>query len=225
MHYILYQITNKLNSKIYVGVHKTKDLDDGYMGSGKVIRSAIQKYGIENFDKRILQEFSNPEEMFAAEAILVTDEFLDREDVYNLRRGGSGGFDYINRNNLNGFSDPLVAKKGRKSADLVLIERFGSLDNFQQYVIALSNTEEIKNKRIETRKKNGTKSDASRMQTEEANIKRKETFASIGHSQGEKNSQFNKRWIYNLELKISKTISKYDPLPLGWLEGRKMKWL
>lgn len=87
MYYILYQITNKLNSKIYVGVHKTKDLEDGYMGSGKVIKAAIAKHGIENFEKKILKTFNNADDMFAAEAALVTEEFLAREDVYNLRRG------------------------------------------------------------------------------------------------------------------------------------------
>lgn len=37
MFYYLYQITNLVNNKIYVGVHKTHKFDDGYMGSGKVI--------------------------------------------------------------------------------------------------------------------------------------------------------------------------------------------
>ena len=41
-YYYIYQITNLVNNKIYVGVHKTKDLNDGYMGSGKVIISAIK---------------------------------------------------------------------------------------------------------------------------------------------------------------------------------------
>jgi len=43
MFYYLYEIKNLINNKIYVGVHKTNDLNDGYMGSGKVIRRAIKK--------------------------------------------------------------------------------------------------------------------------------------------------------------------------------------
>jgi len=35
MHYYLYQITNKVNGKIYVGVHKTQNLDDGVYGFWK----------------------------------------------------------------------------------------------------------------------------------------------------------------------------------------------
>jgi hypothetical protein len=38
--------------------------------------------------------------MYAREKEVVTDEFLLREDTYNLRRGGNGGFDYINKAGL-----------------------------------------------------------------------------------------------------------------------------
>ena len=93
----MYEVKNNINGKIYVGVHKTKRLDDGYMGSGKIIISAIRKYGIENFSKTILEKFNSEEEMLYKESQIVTDEFLDREDVYNLRRGGTGGFDYITK--------------------------------------------------------------------------------------------------------------------------------
>ena len=31
MHYLIYKITNIINGKIYIGSHKTKDIDDGYM--------------------------------------------------------------------------------------------------------------------------------------------------------------------------------------------------
>lgn len=100
MFYYLYKITNLVNNKIYVGVHKTKNLNDGYMGSGKIICSAIKKHGIVNFEKTILKTFDTSEEMYASEKELVTEEFLKREDVYNLRRGGSGGFDYINKSGI-----------------------------------------------------------------------------------------------------------------------------
>jgi hypothetical protein len=101
MFYYLYEIKNNLNGKIYVGVHKTNNMNDGYMGSGKSIRAAINKYGIGNFTKNILEIFTTSEEMFAREAEVVTDEFLLRENVYNLCRGGHGGWEYVHKNNMN----------------------------------------------------------------------------------------------------------------------------
>ena len=49
--YYVYKITNMLNHKIYIGCHSTFDIDDGYMGSGKYINYAINKYGLEYFKK------------------------------------------------------------------------------------------------------------------------------------------------------------------------------
>ena len=96
-YYYLYQVTNLVTNKIYIGVHKTSNLEDGYMGSGTRLRTAIEKYGASNFRKDILEFFNTSEEMYAKEKEIVNDSFLLREDTYNLRRGGNGGFDYITK--------------------------------------------------------------------------------------------------------------------------------
>lgn len=101
MYYYLYKITNLVNNKIYVGVHQTKNLDDDYMGSGKIIRKAIEKYGVDNFRKEIMEFFSDYESMMSREREIINEEFLSRDDVYNLKIGGTGGFEYITKNRLN----------------------------------------------------------------------------------------------------------------------------
>lgn len=96
MKYIIYKITNKKNNKIYIGKHQTLDINDIYMGSGKLLKRAIKKYGIDNFEKQILYIFDSEEEMNLKEKELVTEEFCEREDTYNLCPGGQGGFGFIN---------------------------------------------------------------------------------------------------------------------------------
>jgi hypothetical protein len=87
--YYLYKITNLINYKIYVGVHSTNDLDDGYMGSGKGIKYAIKKYGIENFKKEILEYFNDADAMFGKEAIVVNESFVSDPNTYNNVVGGN----------------------------------------------------------------------------------------------------------------------------------------
>ena len=86
---------------IYVGKHMTDNKDDGYMGSGIRIRRAIEKYGIENFEKTILFECESVDEMNAKEAEIVNEDFIARDDVYNIKLGGDGGWDYLNSTGLN----------------------------------------------------------------------------------------------------------------------------
>ena len=122
-YFYLYQITNLVNGKIYIGVHQTSSMEDGYMGSGKVILRAYEKYGIDNFTKVVLETFDNSESMFAREKEVVTDEFLLREDTYNLRRGGFGGFDYINKSGMPKMLGKKHSQETKDRLSEVLIER------------------------------------------------------------------------------------------------------
>lgn len=110
MFYTVYKITNKINNKYYIGMHKTDNLDDGYMGSGKIISQAVEKYGAENFIKEILHIFDNEEDMKSKEKELVILE----EMSYNLCPGGKGGFGYINNSGITKFQGKKHSEKTKK---------------------------------------------------------------------------------------------------------------
>lgn len=90
MFYVIYKITNLTNGYIYIGQHTTNNIDDGYMGSGIRLTNTYKKYGLDSFKKEILYVFDNFEEMDAKEAELVNEEFIKREDTYNIVLGGTG---------------------------------------------------------------------------------------------------------------------------------------
>lgn len=103
MKYIVYQTVNKVNNKIYVGVHGTETPDefDGYIGNGVSIyrpatylnpktpfQYAVKKYGIKSFIRTTLKIFDKEEDAYKMEEEIVNEDFLKREDVYNLALGG-----------------------------------------------------------------------------------------------------------------------------------------
>ena len=101
--YIVYCTTNIVNKKIYIGVHKTeKPYEfDGYLGNGiynnnssllnrpkTKFANAVKKYGFNNFVRSTIAKFDTAEEAFALEAYIVNEDFLKRNDIYNMALGG-----------------------------------------------------------------------------------------------------------------------------------------
>ncbi len=91
MYFTIYKITNNINGKFYVGMHKTKNLEDGYFGSGKLLKRAINKHGREHFTKEYLFIFDTYEEMISKEIELINEELVKNPLSYNLTVGGWGG--------------------------------------------------------------------------------------------------------------------------------------
>ncbi len=110
MKYIVYETTNLINGKIYIGVHKTinPEVFDGYIGCGVLVTQpntynypkthfqfAVKKYGPKNFRRKTLAVFNSLEEASNLERELVNEEFLARDDVYNMILGGIDDNFYI----------------------------------------------------------------------------------------------------------------------------------
>lgn len=140
MKYIVYLTINKINHKIYIGVHRTEDPDifDGYLGNGLSIKDqsklkhpkepfhyAVKKYGISNFERSIIKTFDTLEEALELEKEIVNEDFVKRKDTYNVTLGGgmppikqtiTYQFD-LSGNLLNKFDSILHASKVMNTDD------------------------------------------------------------------------------------------------------------
>lgn len=88
--YYIYLIVNKVNGKTYVGQRKSSKewYDDSYMGSGKLLKKAKQKYGIENFEKFLIQYCYSKEETDKAEKFWIAEYRSRGKAEYNISDGG-----------------------------------------------------------------------------------------------------------------------------------------
>lgn len=206
MFYLVYKITNVLNGKYYIGAHKTSNKDDGYMGSGVVIKKAIEKYGVENFEKEILCECLSSSEMYAKEKELI----VLSEETYNLKEGGNGGFDYINLN------EKLRITKNKKAREITNSKHKDKLSEWG----SKGGKARIQKHGVDPNFiKAGKTSFSGKTHSEETKKKIGEHNSKIQSGSG--NSQFGTIWITNE--KDNMKIPKDGIIPSGWRKGRKLK--
>jgi hypothetical protein len=88
----VYETTNLVNGKKYIGVSVTKNNSDNYLGSGILLKQAIKKYGVDSFNKIILKEFDNEQDARCYEKFLIEKlNAINDKNYYNLVSGGYGG--------------------------------------------------------------------------------------------------------------------------------------
>lgn len=214
MFYCIYKITNKINGKIYIGSHKTKNLDDNYMGSGKYLKYAQEKYGIENFTKEILFVYDNPESMYIKEAEIVNEDFLSTENTYNLKIGGFGGWDYLNSGKVYNSSHSSEHSK------MMTEKRLAKYSSEQRKLWGQLGGKLAKEKKLGFCDPLKRASFSGKKHTEET--KKKMSVSAQGKHNCEKNSQFGSMWI--TDGTNNKKIKKNDIIPEGWKKGRVASW-
>ena len=216
MYYLIYKITNTVNNKIYIGKHQTDNKDDDYMGSGKILKRAIEKYGIDKFTKEILFECGSLEEMNEKEADIVDEEFVARLDTYNVKLGGQGGWDFVNVQNLNNKSNQCYIgyEKGLKQYHI----------NHYDKIIQNNKSSEQREKITRGLLKYYSEHKhqwVGRRHNDES--KKKIGMANSIHQKGANNSNYGKVWICHFDKKQSISIIKTELEKYkndGWLEGR-----
>ena len=205
IHYI-YKTTCIVTGKWYVGMHSAYNLEDGYMGSGKILRYSIRKYGTENHTKEILEYLPTRELLVLREIEIVTKELISDGKCMNLKEGGTGG--WINEEHR------IKCSKAGNAAKKIKLKN--DLEYRQNYI----------NKRLKNILESNAlgKNDSMRFTGKFHSDETKQLMSEIkkGTGTGETNSQYGTCWI--TKDSINKKIKKEDLetyLNEGWLKGRK----
>jgi group I intron endonuclease len=202
MQYTVYKITNLVNGKTYIGCHQTDDPNDSYMGSGKIIKRAIVKYGLVNFTKTVLAVFDSQDQMFDEEKNLISTLCPE----YNLHPGGNGGFQYVNSAGVNNQNKDMVAI-GKKIGD-----KLRGRTQPDHVLQALRDSHQGRDPSMYATFTGRSHSDETKTRIGAANA---------NHQSGSGNSRFGTQWI--TDGTVSKTISRGDAIPDGWRTGRVIR--
>ena len=214
-YYIIYKTTCKVNNKIYVGQHKTNDINDSYIGSGSLIREDIAKFGKHMFSREILFECKDSKELDEREKEIVDEDFIKRDDTYNVQIGGCG-FDYTlgyktfkDRMDKNPEYAKRIQNIIKEKRELTLERRKKDPDLYEEWREKVSLGLQ-KRYAIDPRK--GIK------HTEES---KKKIGMANSFFIGEKNSQYGTEWITNGFQNVK--IKKGTLIPEGFKKGRTLK--
>jgi hypothetical protein len=156
-------------------------------------------------------DLSSAEEMFEKEKELVKIG----PHSYNLKSGGFGGFDYINKK-LTSQDRKRIGKLG----NIALQKRLKEEPEFKKWFIE-RNRENTKRLHQEGKIKKWSETYSWLGKKHKDETKLKMSNSHQGKHDGEKNTQYGTMWITNgFE---NKKIKKQENIPEGWNKGRVIK--
>lgn len=220
MHYIVYKTVNLINGKYYIGKHQTESINDGYLGSGKLLKLAISKYGVDNFKRTILFTCCDQEMMDFLESEIVDQSVVDDPKSYNLKLGGEGGFDFINNNGLVTRDSQIAWQAAGVKAFAENMRDHDFREEFSRKISeGLKNSVAYANISRDYFGTNNpmfgkTHSDKSKLMMSES-------------TKGIKNPMYGKVWIYSTAEMRSIRVDKSELssfISSGWIRGRKIKF-
>ena len=101
MYGYIYETTNTVNNKTYIGQHKSTQFDANYKGSGVLLTRAFDKYGRDNFTVKMLAEAETAEELDMLEQQFISNARINGKCEYNIAAGGqyTGGWYWMKKGN------------------------------------------------------------------------------------------------------------------------------
>jgi hypothetical protein len=198
-------------------MHSTDNLNDGYLGSGKVLGYSLNKHGRENHKLEILEMCGSRELLKAREKEIVNETLLADPLNINLKYGGEGGWDQSKNSNVV-LSKAQLSDRAYKSWETIR-----SRDKSLEAHVANSKKQGIKlNQWLTTQEQQTqTKIRGFNGQKHSEATKQKIGAKNSQHQTGSKNSQFNTCWVSDgiSPRKINKDeLARY--LAAGYSHGR-----
>lgn len=136
---IIYKTTNLINGKIYIG--QSKKNIKSYLGSGKVLKQAIKKYGREYFKREILCKCENQSDLNKLERFWINELNSQNPNIgYNLESGGNSHEDYSWSRNNNEWKNKISESLRGK------IQSQETIEKRREKLIGKTRSEETKRK-------------------------------------------------------------------------------
>ena len=116
MYGYIYLTTNLVNQRKYIGQHKSSKFNKKYLGSGLIIKQAVELYGKENFKVELLEWCDSKESLDEAEIRIIKERnAVYSEEYYNIAYGGGARHGPLTEEQRKNLSEHAKQRTGEKN--------------------------------------------------------------------------------------------------------------